>query len=193
MTNLDGMTYGIRVALTNLGKYNEGVLDFVWLDLPATEDDIQEAYDAIGIDGERYEETFISDYEAPFSIEEYSSLTKLNEVAEVLDAVTMPAKRFGTYDADEVINFVHELEDDGLINDSAEYIGDIISDEDLDEMVKHQIENDAGWLRIRFFLQDADPDADYHYLDGYSNVARLDSDCLDGIVTDVIEEVRRNI
>ena len=30
----------LRVALTNLGKYNEGELIFKWLDLPATEEEI---------------------------------------------------------------------------------------------------------------------------------------------------------
>jgi len=80
MTN----TNDIRVALTNLGKYNEGELTYVWLTLPATSDEIQTALDEIGIN-EEYEEYFISDYEAPFQIGEYESLTRLNEVADELD------------------------------------------------------------------------------------------------------------
>lgn len=73
----------IRVALTNLGKYNEGELVYVWLDLPADEDEIKAAFDEIGVvPNTEYEEYFITDYEAPFSIGEYASLTNLNKQAD---------------------------------------------------------------------------------------------------------------
>lgn len=74
----------IKVALTNLGKYNEGRLIYQWLELPATEDEIQEALDAIGIN-EEYEEWFITDYETDIDglkIGEYEDLETLNELAE---------------------------------------------------------------------------------------------------------------
>ena len=71
----------IRIALTNLGKYNEGELAFEWLDLPCTEEELEEVKERIGIN-ERYEEWFITDYEAPFKIGEYDSLEGLNELAE---------------------------------------------------------------------------------------------------------------
>lgn len=79
----------IKVALTNLGKYNEGELVYTWLELPASDEEIEEALDEIGIDGEEYEEYFITDYEFDgeirFDIREYSSLSQLNEIAEKLD------------------------------------------------------------------------------------------------------------
>ena len=75
----------IKVALTNLGKYNEGELVYEWIELPASEDEIQAVMERIGIDGEEYEEYFISDYEAPFHIKEYVSVTHLNEIAEALE------------------------------------------------------------------------------------------------------------
>lgn len=83
------MTVNIRIALTNLGKYNEGELVYTWLDLPASEGEIEDAMKRIEIGSERwdggvYEEWFISDYEAPFHIEEYTNLTDLNETAELL-------------------------------------------------------------------------------------------------------------
>lgn len=92
----------MSIALTNLGKYNEGILDFVWLDLPASDEEIAEAFDKIevshddthyysdglghatgdGLYGE-YEEFFITDYECDFmNIGEYSNPNELNEIAD---------------------------------------------------------------------------------------------------------------
>lgn len=74
----------LKIALTNLGKYNEGCLVYKWLDLPATEDEIQEAKDAIGIN-EEYEEWFITDYETDIEglkVDEYEDLEFLNQLIE---------------------------------------------------------------------------------------------------------------
>lgn len=57
------MSY-LRVALTNLGKYNEGELIFEWLELPTTEEEVEAAFKYIGVaEGTEYEEYFITDYE----------------------------------------------------------------------------------------------------------------------------------
>lgn len=93
----------MRIALTNLGKYNEGILDFVWLDLPATEEEIAEAFDKIEVSHDdahyysdlhdndfriEYEEYFITDYECSFyKIGEYEDLDDLNEIAETLEGL----------------------------------------------------------------------------------------------------------
>lgn len=78
----------IELCLTNLGKYNEGELIYSRLVLPATTEDIQAAYDEIGVaKNTMYEEAFISDYETDInglSISEYASLDDLNELAEEL-------------------------------------------------------------------------------------------------------------
>ena len=70
----------LNVALTNLGQYNEGILNFKWLALPATKEEIESTLKAIGIDGKRYEEYFISDYETDsmMQVDEYSNLEELN-------------------------------------------------------------------------------------------------------------------
>ena len=71
-----------KIALTNLGKYNEGELVYKWLDLPFTDDELEEAKEAIGIDGVIYEEWFISDWESDIDglkIGEYENLEELNE------------------------------------------------------------------------------------------------------------------
>lgn len=80
----------IELCLTNLGKYNEGELVYTRLVLPATTEEIETAYDEIGVaKNTMYEEAFISDYEADInglSISEYASLDDLNELAEELES-----------------------------------------------------------------------------------------------------------
>ena len=98
----------MKIALTNLGKYNQGVLDFVWLTLPATDKEIAAAFDKIEVSHDdthyysdgcghiatndyygEYEEYFITDYECDFyNIGEYENLETLNEIAETIDGLT---------------------------------------------------------------------------------------------------------
>ena len=56
--------------ITNLGKYNEGVLVGEWVKFPTTEEEMQKVFEHIGIGkqdefGQPYEEWFITDYECP--------------------------------------------------------------------------------------------------------------------------------
>lgn len=107
----------LRIALTNLGKYNEGELVYKWLDLPATEDEIEEAKEAIGIN-EQYEEWFITDYETDIEglkVGEYEDLDALNELAERYEnlheyeqeAVTAIIEAEG-YDLEEALDIVED-------------------------------------------------------------------------------------
>ena len=74
----------MKVAMTNLGMYNEGALLFRWLDLPATIEEIVYTLKQIGIDKVRYEEWFISDYECDFlQIHEYDDINTRNTLAEL--------------------------------------------------------------------------------------------------------------
>lgn len=71
----------IRIALTNLRKYNEGELVFEWVDLP--QEDFTPIFDRIG-----HDEYFISDYECEIphmTIHEYDNLDRLNEAATALE------------------------------------------------------------------------------------------------------------
>ena len=54
----------LSAYVTNLGKYNEGELVGKWLDFPTTQKEINTVLKEIGIDGIRYEEIFITDYES---------------------------------------------------------------------------------------------------------------------------------
>ena len=78
---------GIKIFLTNLGRYNEGILMGEWVKLPVPADKLDEVLERIGINGE-YEEYFITDYEASFvnlNLSEYTSIEALNGFAERLD------------------------------------------------------------------------------------------------------------
>lgn len=77
----------LRIYLTNLGKYNEGELVGEWVELPATDEELEAVKARIGINAE-YEEWFITDYETDVEgveVGEYDNLEELNELAEQLD------------------------------------------------------------------------------------------------------------
>lgn len=66
MPVLDG---NFEAFVTNLGKYNEGMLVGEWVKLPTTEEEMQKVFERIGIGkqdefGQPYEEWFITDYDA---------------------------------------------------------------------------------------------------------------------------------
>lgn len=81
----------IELCLTNLGKYNEGELVYTRLQLPATKEEIKEAFERICVkDNTEYEEAFISDSETDVAglndyIHEYSGIDDLNKLAEELE------------------------------------------------------------------------------------------------------------
>lgn len=79
----------MNVFITNLGMYNEGSLHGKWIEIDGTleYEDLKEGgkYD-IGLN-ERYEEFFITDYEAPVRIEEYTSISRLNEMYEMITEI----------------------------------------------------------------------------------------------------------
>lgn len=84
----------LKIYVTNLGKYNEGFLIGKWLELPATEEEIEKTLEEIGISDEPdengiyYEEYFITDYETDMDglkVSEYSNIDDLNELAETID------------------------------------------------------------------------------------------------------------
>lgn len=75
----------MKIFLTNLGKYNEGELIGEWIELPASQEELQEVFDRIGIN-EEYEEYFITDYECDFyKVGEHEDLDELNEIAEQIE------------------------------------------------------------------------------------------------------------
>ena len=76
-----------KAYVTNLGKYNEGLLIGEWVNFPASEEEIEDVFARIGIDGEYYEEYFITDYDGIWAgsmKDEYISIERLNDIAETL-------------------------------------------------------------------------------------------------------------
>ena len=108
--------------ITNLGKYNEGALIGEWVKFPATSEEIQKAFEKIGIGtndefGNVYEEWFITDYNCNLdalvkniNFGEYENLDELNYLA----------SKIGKFDSYELEKFqaVLEVSDDtGSIKD----------------------------------------------------------------------------
>lgn len=68
----------LKIALTNLKRYNEGELVFEWVNLPC--DDFEPIFDKLG-----HDEYFITDFECEIDhieISEYADLSLLNELAQ---------------------------------------------------------------------------------------------------------------
>lgn len=99
MIKADGQRIGgdsdYWVYLTNLKAYNEGILLGTYL-LPFDRDELNQAFNQIYVGSEfvdefdsPYEEYFISDYDAPFSVGEYeyvpSLIEKYKEIEKYLD------------------------------------------------------------------------------------------------------------
>ena len=81
--------------ITNLGKYNEGVLVGEWVKFPTTAEELQKVFERIGIGskddfGHPYEEWFITDYDCYVDglyemLGEYKNLDELNYLASKLE------------------------------------------------------------------------------------------------------------
>ena len=77
----------IKIFLTNLGRYNEGVLIGEWVKLPVDESELDAVMKRIGIRN-GYEEYFITDFESSISnlnIGEYIPVGTVNELAQQLE------------------------------------------------------------------------------------------------------------
>ena len=128
----------LEAFVTNLGRYNEGCLDGEFLKLPATTEDVQALLKRIHVDGVRYEEIFITDYETDVSglydcLGEYESIDELNYLASLLDdmdageqAKFEAALSYGDYTGSvkDLINLAQNL-------DCYEYYPGISDEDDL--------------------------------------------------------------
>ena len=106
----------MRIYLTNLGKYNEGELIGKWVELPISDEELEATLEEIGIDGERYQETFITDYETDINglkIGEYDGIEELNELTEVIEANDPEAVEaliyFGYDTAEEIADYIDDI------------------------------------------------------------------------------------
>lgn len=121
----------LDIALTNLNQYVCGKLNFVWLSLPCTDEELAKAFDEIEVshDGKHYyycgnesEEYFITDWESDVfkNVGEYSHLPTLRKQAEKVkdlneEQLEIVSVLLGeSYDLDEAIE---ELENVYIFND----------------------------------------------------------------------------
>jgi antirestriction protein len=83
----------MRIYITDLEAYNRGHLVGAWYTLPMGEDGLCECNEEVLYQGRKacedthhHEETFITDYEAIITIDEYDDIYRLNELAQKLEA-----------------------------------------------------------------------------------------------------------
>lgn len=105
------------IYLTNLRAYNEGVLLGVYLHFPFDEKGLEVAYktiyvgnEFIDVNGKSYEEYFITDYDAPFTIGEYDFPQKLAEKYDSLSKYMSYPTEVVRYIADcdgKEVNIIH--------------------------------------------------------------------------------------
>jgi len=90
----------MRVYITDLEAYNNGHLVGAWYELPMSEDllaesienELQKGRDVCN-SAHYHEEYFSTDYECDYmKIDEYESLTKLNEIAQKMESLEMQEK-----------------------------------------------------------------------------------------------------
>ncbi len=77
----------ISIYLTNLNRYNNGVLCGEWVKLPIPEEELETVLHRIGTENDEF---FITDYETLLGnlhISEYASIAELNELAEKIDGL----------------------------------------------------------------------------------------------------------
>lgn len=124
--------------ITNFGKYNEGELVGEWVKFPTTHEAIQQVLERIGIDGMRYEEWSITDYDCHVDniynvLGEYESLDELNYLANVIDGMDQwDLERFqAAIDFGEYTNSVQDLINLAQNLDCYDVYPDVENHEDL--------------------------------------------------------------
>lgn len=80
----------IKGYITNLGKYNEGILIGEWITFPIDDEELEKVLERIGINDE-YEEIFFTDWETEIGcgFGEYEDIESVNELAEQLEEIEM--------------------------------------------------------------------------------------------------------
>lgn len=165
----------LNICIQNLGKYNEGELWFEWIELPASEREINEAFEKIHVCytdeegnehkfydecGNPYEEIHIADWECDIPGLEYSewwSIRELNEIAEKLDALS-------EYERKHVCAYMEATNcdlDDALANyeDRSRFWADMDKSDVAREMADDEMacmtnSREIEWLQ-RYFNYDA--------------------------------------
>jgi len=185
-------TIEINVCLQNLGKYNEGELVFKWLSLPATNEEIQETFEAIGIN-EEYEEYMIADYEAPFNIGEYSNVYTINEIAEKFSELEIVD--FGSGYAYNYVDDLYTIKNLASELKVEEITQDYFTLEEVEELELYPL-NENGKVditRMYFFMGNITGNTEIVRINGYGNLEEVLKNELEELQKDVISEFLSNL
>jgi len=178
----------LEAFVTNLGRYNEGYLDGEPLKLPATTEEVQALLKRIHVDGVRYEEIFITNYETGIPglrdcLGEYESIGELNYLTSMLDEFEewevekfAAAVEFGehTRSVRDLINLAQNL-------DCFELYYGIEDEEDLgrfyiEEMCTLEVpEHLANYIDYEAYGRDMNLDEDGRFVNGGYMVRTGDS------------------
>ena len=133
--------------MTNLGKYNEGQLVYERVAFPTDTETVQAALKKIGIDGIRYEEIFIADYDGDMlqlyeHLGEYESINELNHLACLLSELSQDelAVFEAVMDSGEYTGSVKDLINLSQNLDSYSFYSDVHTEEDLGRMYLQELE-----------------------------------------------------
>lgn len=175
----------IKIAVTNLGLYNEGELLYKWVTLPLDEQEIKETFQEIKVDGVNYEEHFITDFEAPFEISESASILKLNEIAEALQDIEEP-------DFNNNFNYGSLLTDIRNIAETLD-VYDVVEDYYLideieDDHYPRDENGDINLIRMTYFVSNVNGLTEVVRFNGYGNLEEVRQNELKSLYDDVINE-----
>ena len=133
--------------VTNLGKYNEGELVGEYLKFPTTSEEVQALLKRIGIDGVRYEEIFITDFDGDVlglydHLGEYENIDELNHLACVISELDQgDLEKFeAVIDSGEYTGSVKELINLAQNLDCFEFYPGVTDDETLGRIYVENIE-----------------------------------------------------
>ena len=133
--------------MTNLGKYNEGQLVYERVAFPTDTETVQAALKKIGIDGIRYEEVFIADYDGDMPqlyehLGEYESINELNHLSCLLSELSQDelAVFEAVMDSGEYTGSVKDLINLSQNLDSYSFYSDVHTEEDLGRMYLQELE-----------------------------------------------------
>ena len=133
--------------VTNLGKYNEGELVGEYLKFPTTPEEVQALLKRIGIDGVRYEEIFITDFDGDVlglydHLGEYENIDELNHLARVISELDQgDLEKFeAVIDSGEYTGSVKELINLAQNLDCFEFYPGVTDDETLGRIYVEDME-----------------------------------------------------
>ena len=166
----------IKVFVSNLAKYNDGQLNGQWTTLPV--DDVnKDILDKLELGGNSHDgynhDWFISDYEAPFKIDQYDDLYSLNELAELL----------ADYDTiEDVFWSVESWNDNNTLLPIQEWDEDIF-DEYLANLTREEIARAVYFGNIQNW---SDP---YIYMNVYGNLESMNEYQFEKYCNDFADEI----